>query len=130
MKKILNQDDDDDDLLYIRGTIDRLLPFCKYLQNTRNLTNTLLCCRLHGERGPKKGRKVVLLPPFRWGPQGYCYGWVICLDLLFQSLHVDGASNFLSYTWVALHIVAYTSLAQKTHTQIQVHSTGLKWGLG
>jgi hypothetical protein len=42
----------------------------------------------------------------------------MCLDdLLFQSLHVDGASNFLSYTWVALHIVAYTSLTQKhTHT--------------
>ena len=56
-----------------------------------------------------------------------------CVLMIFFSrgrLHVDGASNFLSYTWVALHIVAYTSLAQNTHTQIQVHSTGLKWGLG
>jgi hypothetical protein len=61
MKEILNQDDDDDvdDLLYIRGTIDRLHSFlsantCKIHETW---TNTLLCCRLHGERGPKKGRK-------------------------------------------------------------------------
>lgn len=121
MKEILNQDDDDDDdVLYIRGTIDRLLPFCKYLQNTRNLTNTLLCCRLHGERGPKKGRMiVVLLPPFR---DNIVYGWVMCLDdLLFQrtsscrwsqqfpQLHLGGSPHSSLYITSPKHTHTNTS---------------------
>lgn len=55
----------------------------------------------------------------------------MCLDdLLFQSLHVDGASNFLSYTWVALHIVAYTSLAQKHIHTITSPFNWTKMGFG